>query len=403
MPQKLPPDLSTRATRKKLAPRDPPYWSELEHGLRLGYRKGTSGAGVWVLREFKADRTKTGGGSYVRRRLGLADDLLPADGAAVLSHSDARKLADSAERPTLTRPGKYTVSVAYEDYCAARKNPLDERELSIWQRFVEPTEGGKHIAELTKPELDRWLVKQVSTRGKRGQVKGGDEKDLLRRAQYTANRRWNLYRAILNYAFEADRVPTDTAWRKVSPFPNVDRPRTVTATAPQARKLLTVIADPLLGIASGALYTGLRLSELNRLRVDDVDIAGSQIRVRHSKGGKERFIPLTKEGAEFFSARVVDKLASAPVFVPMSRIQVSRGMQDASAAAKIAPRVTMHDLRRSYGSLMLNSGAPIEIIQQTLGHADLRMTRRAYAHLLQKTVAKSVRKHLPNFAGKPKI
>ena len=37
------------------------------------------------------------------------------------------------------------------------------------------------------------------------------------------------------------------------------------------------------------------------------------------------------------------------------------------------------------------------MIQELLGHADLRMTRRAYAHLLNSTVAKTVRKKLPSF------
>jgi integrase len=55
------------------------------------------------------------------------------------------------------------------------------------------------------------------------------------------------------------------------------------------------------------------------------------------------------------------------------------------------------NLRRLYGSLMLNAGASIVSVQQVLGHADMRMTRRAYAHLLQDTVAEQVQKHLPSF------
>jgi integrase len=150
-------------------------------------------------------------------------------------------------------------------------------------------------------------------RGTRGQTKDGDAKDQLRRARYTANRRWNLLRAVLNYAFESDTVKSDAAWRKVKPFPKVDRPRTVTVSAQQARALLGKIEDPLLGLASAALYTGLRLGELIGLRADDVDLAAARVRVRHGKGGAERWVPLNREGDVFFAARANGKACDRPV------------------------------------------------------------------------------------------
>ncbi len=111
---------------------------------------------------------------------------------------------------------------------------------------------------------------------------------------------------------------------------------------------------------------------------------------------------MTVEGRTFFSGRIKDKPVNAPIFTPMSYVDVSKAMRAASAAAQIEPRVTMHDLRRSYGSLLLNSGAPIEVVQELLGHSDSRMTRRVYGHLLQKTIADSVTKHLPSFTNEPK-
>jgi integrase len=391
--------LQTREARRKLALREEPYWFEIRRGLSIGYRRGSEG-GSWLLREFKPDSSHKNGGRYVKRRLGLPDDHLPADGTTVLSWSDAQKVALDSERPTVTRPGKHTVAAAWDAYKSTRATPVDAREQSIWTRFIEPALGSKEVAELTTHELKKWRNDQVSLRGNRGQSKGAaDEADLLRRARYTANRRWTVLRAILNDSYNSDLVRSDDAWRKVEPFANVDRPRTVTATAEQARRLLGVITDPLLGLAAGSLYTGLRLSELHRLRPDDVDRAAARLRVRHGKGGKERWIPLTREGRDFFAGRIQDKPQDTPIFAPMSYSDVSKAMRAASEAAKIEPRVTMHDLRRSYGSLLLNSGAPIEVIQELLGHSDSRMTRRTYAHLLQKTVANTVRKHLPSFSG----
>ena len=400
---RLPPRISTATSRKHLPPRDAPYWTELRRGLRLGYIKPKSGTGIWALREFR-------GGRYVRRRLGLADDLAPADGTAILAYSDAQRLALASERPTVTVSGKHTATAAWEAYRATRRTPLDAREVSTWERFMAPELGSREVSELTHHELNKWLHDQVSKHGVRGQSQEGDEKDRVRRARYTANRRWALLRAVLNYAFRTDAVKSDSAWRKVQPFRSVDRPRTVTASVEQARKLLGKLTGPLQGLARGALYTGLRLGELLGLRVEDVDVADSRVRVRHGKGGTERFIPLNGEGRTFFAERIKDKTPEAPVLEPLhvepraNRVYVARGMRAASAAAGIVPRVTFHDLRRSYGSLMLNSGASIESIQQVLGHSDMRMTRRTYAHLLQDTVAKQVQKYLPSFddPAKPK-
>jgi integrase len=401
--------LTTREARKKLRrPADTksrvePYFVQHSHGVSIGYRPGAEPgtAGHWILREFKPGTPR---GRYVKRTLGTADDLVPADGVNVLSWEDAQKAAGGEDRPTVTRPGKHTVAAAWEAYRATRKNTPDAREVATWERFIEPKLGSRDVSELTPHELNKWLHDQVSARGNRGQTKdGADEKDQLRRARYTANRRWNLLRAVLNYAFESDAVKSDAAWRKVKPFRNVDRPRTVTASVREARGLLSKLADPLLALASGALYTGLRLGELLGLRVDDIEVAGSRVRVRHGKGGSERFVPLNREGRAFFAERIKGKAPDVPVLAPIhaepraNRVYVARAMKAASAAAGIVPPITFHDLRRTWGSLMLNSGAPIEIVQQVLGHSDTRMTRRTYAHLLQQTVAKAVQEHLPSF------
>jgi integrase len=148
-------------------------------------------------------------------------------------------------------------------------------------------------------------------------------------------------------------------------------------------------------MAQGALYTGLRLGELEALQAGDV--GPDSVRVRNSKSGKPRTVPLNKEGSEFFAALVKDKQDEAPVFEYINRMNVSRQMKAGCEAAEIKPPAVFHDLRRTYGSLLLNERVASDAIQELLGHADLRMTRRAYAHLSDATLFKAVRK-LPSFS-----
>ena len=63
--------------------------------------------------------------------------------------------------------------------------------------------------------------------------------------------------------------------------------------------LLDALKPPLGDMAHGALSTGLRFGELTTLQTGD--ISTTDVRVRHSKSGKPRSVPLNGEGAKFFA------------------------------------------------------------------------------------------------------
>ena len=129
--------LQTREARRKLAPRHQPYYIELRRGLHLGYRRGTAGSS-WYLREFKADVAYPSGGRYIKRRLGLTDDELPANGRTRLSWEDATRLALAEERPTVTKPGKLTLGEAAQDYFDTR-TATTPHDKNTWARFIAPS------------------------------------------------------------------------------------------------------------------------------------------------------------------------------------------------------------------------------------------------------------------------
>jgi integrase len=379
--------LQTREARRKLVPRGAPYYFELRRGLAIGYRRLGQG-GTWVLREFKTDVGHETGGRYLKRRLGVADDELPADGVTVLSWHDATKLALAEERPTITKPGRLTLADAAQAYFTTRTSTTHSDKFT-WEKFIGKTKlASKSVSEITTGELEEWLASQVPKT---------DDREKRRAAQATANRRWSVFRAILNSAFRKDsaRVPSDAAWRRVRAFPKADRARTRNLTAEECKRLLANLSKPLGALARGSLYTGLRYGELGALQAGDV---GSDfVRVRNSKSGKPRTVPLNGEGAAFFADLAKGNAPEVPVFEKVTSMEVSRQMRAACRAAEIPPAV-FHDLRRTYGSLLINARVSADEIQDLLGHADVRMTRRAYAHLADATLLKAVRK-LPSFGG----
>lgn len=110
-----------------------------------------------------------------------------------------------------------------------------------------------------------------------------------------------------------------------------------------------------------------------------------------------RTVPLNAEGRAFFGKLAVERRADELLFERMGRVRITRHMRAASKTAGLESSVVFHDLRRSYGSLLLNKGVPADHIQELLGHADARMTRRHYAHLMEASLQKSLHK-LPSFS-----
>src|SRR5215469_6545162 len=203
--------LETRSARKQLKERPEPYYRELRRGLHIGYRRGRTG-GSWLIREHRGDR-------FVKRRLGAADDDAPSDGVSVLSWEEACAAALGADRPTVTKPSKYTVAEAAQEYFDTRR-PTNPHDPFTWAKFIEPKLGTRAVNDLTTRDLERWLAEQVPAT---------DDREQRRAHRATANRRWSVLRAILNSAHRKDkvRVPRTDAWRDVQAFPKVDAPRKV--------------------------------------------------------------------------------------------------------------------------------------------------------------------------------
>jgi integrase/recombinase XerD len=136
---------------------------------------------------------------------------------------------------------------------------------------------------------------------------------------------------------------------------------------------------------------GLRAGEIVRLRAGDIDSAQMIIRILQSKGRKDRHVMLPPELLQplrqWWKARPTRFDAEVPVrerwLFPGRRKgqhityrQLSRIFHEAAAAAGITKRVSLHSLRHSFATDLLEKGLDIRYIQALLGHSKLDTTSR---------------------------
>lgn len=135
-----------------------------------------------------------------------------------------------------------------------------------------------------------------------------------------------------------------------------------------------------------AYAAGLRVSEVTRLRVADIDSDRMVIRVRHAKGQKDRYVMLSPRLLEILraywkAARPADFLfPGAAPDRPLTTGSVRKICSRACAAAGLGKHVTVHTLRHSFATHLLESGTDLRTIQVLLGHNSFSTTAR-YVHV----------------------
>lgn len=137
--------------------------------------------------------------------------------------------------------------------------------------------------------------------------------------------------------------------------------------------------------------TGLRVSELTGLRLNDVDLEG-RVLVARGKGRKERLVPvgaLAAEAVRTYLAVARDGLLkgrrSPHLFVTprggrMTRQGFAKLLLRHARAAGIARRISPHKLRHSFATHLLEGGADLRAVQAMLGHTDIATTQ-VYTHV----------------------
>jgi len=165
-----------------------------------------------------------------------------------------------------------------------------------------------------------------------------------------------------------------------------------TMSPDEAKRLLAMAANLKVHVMLALGYgCGLRAGEIVRLRAGDIDSAQMIIRIVQSKGRKDRHVMLPQEVLdllrEWWKVRSTRCDAGVPpqerwLFpgrrkgLHLTTRQLSRLFHETTAAAGIRKPVSLHSLRHSFATHLLERGTDIRLIQALLGHDKLDTTAR---------------------------
>jgi integrase/recombinase XerC len=242
----------------------------------------------------------------------------------------------------------------------------------------------------------------------------------------TAARKLAAIRTFLRYLRREEIIDGDPGGQVSTPKREVRMPAHLSEDE-MTRLVDAPSADDALGRRDHAVLelfyaSGLRLSELAGLDVDDVNLSSRMVRVL-GKGGKERLVPFNGSTAKAIRAYLRDRAdllrnrraAGQPERAGQERREalfvnyrggrltvrsIDRLVRRYAAAASTREGISPHALRHSFATHLLQRGADLRAIQELLGHARISTTQR-YTHVNAAQLLEVYRKAHPRAGDRP--
>jgi integrase/recombinase XerD len=176
------------------------------------------------------------------------------------------------------------------------------------------------------------------------------------------------------------------------------RPLPIILTPDEVWMLLGQIRRPAYRVCLSLIYAcGLRLLEGVRLQVTQIDSTRMQLRIQGGKGNKDRYVPLPPRALTLlrdhwrshrnpvwlFPSPGPTHDQQATATVPMDERSVQKAFRHAVQATCLTKPATVHTLRHSWATHLLESGVNVRLIQIWMGHSSLTITA-IYTHCTRK-------------------
>ncbi|MEK9131237.1 MAG: site-specific tyrosine recombinase/integron integrase [Patescibacteria group bacterium] len=250
--------------------------------------------------------------------------------------------------------------------------------------------GAKSLKDITQDTVRQfrlWLNRSV---------KGRDEKTVK---SSTQNYHLIALRSFLKYC--AKRDMTCLAPEKIELAKQPSR-QVEFLEADELKRMLEAAAktNAILGLRDSAILetlfsTGLRVSELSNLKIDNVNLKRDEFTVR-GKGGKTRIVFLSDAARARLKAYLDKRTDPSPFLFashdrakagrqtgPLTPRSIQRLVERYALAAGITKKITPHTLRHTFATDLLRNGADIRAVQSMLGHASITTTQ-VYTHVTDK-------------------
>ena len=291
-------------------------------------------------------------------------------------------------------------------------DPIISRFLdAVWmERGLSPNTLSAYRADLIA--LSRWLAQRNLVLVRTGRA------DLLAfiaaraaggsRPRSTA-RQLSSFRRFFRYLMREGAVREDPTAQIAMPRIGRSLPKSLTEAEVEALLMAPAVSDPLGSrdrTMLEVLYaTGLRVSELVSLRVDQVNLTQGVLRVL-GKGNRERLIPLGEEAVRWLNAflagprteilldRSTDYLFPTRRGDRMTRQAVWHIIKRYARKASVNHDLSPHTLRHAFATHLLNHGADLRVVQMLLGHSDLSTTQ-IYTHVARERMKELHSAHHP--------
>lgn len=271
------------------------------------------------------------------------------------------------------------------------------RDLEEFQRYLAPQQ---------REDVAPGLIDHITLRDFLGHLyrKGN--------AKTSVARKLAALRSLFRYLYREGKIPANPARLVQTPRLSQENPRFL--SLPEVETLLE-LPDPqsLKGVRDRAILellyaSGLRVSELAGLNLEDVLLAQRLVKVR-GKGRKERIVPFgekAQQSLQTYLSRRGELLQRRPAAAEpnalflnlrggrLSARSVQRGLDEYVRKGALLLDVHPHLFRHSFATHLLNNGADLRAIQELLGHASLSTTQK-YTHLSIEELARVYRSAHP--------